>query len=110
MAELYVANTSGFTETATDITISKSVLAYTGYTPRSAMTLEEFLLAFLIEMSTIFTEAAQTDDPDRQITIDVPTEDDISLSGTTPNRYANFDYKISLRKPAPSINFSPTDF
>jgi hypothetical protein len=110
MAELYVASTSGFTETATDITISKSALAYTGYTPRSAMTLEEFLLALVMKMSTIFTEEAQTADSDRQITIDVPTENDFSLSGTSPNRYATFDYTINLRKPAPSITFTPTDF
>ncbi|MBH8563767.1 hypothetical protein I8748_16475 [Nostoc sp. CENA67] len=110
MAELYVASTSGFTETATDITISKSILAFSGYTPRNAMTLEEFLLALVIKFSTIFTEAAQTADSDRQIVIDAPTSDDISLTGTSPNRYATFDYKVTLRKPAPSITFTPTDF
>ncbi|BAZ54183.1 hypothetical protein NIES4103_68680 (plasmid) [Nostoc sp. NIES-4103] len=110
MAEILLADVTGITETTTDITISKSMLAATGYTPRTAMTLEEFILAWTNKMALTFTQAAQDADPDRQIVIEVPTEDDISLSGTSPNRYANFDYTINLRKPAPAITFSPLDF
>jgi hypothetical protein len=110
MAEILLASTPGFSETATEITIQKSALAYGGYTPRTAMTLEEFLVALVIEMGGIFTQAAQDADADRQIVIEMPTDDDISLTGTSPNRYAQFPYNITVRKPAPSITFSPTDF
>jgi hypothetical protein len=110
MAEILLASVTGITETTTDITISKSMLAATGYTPRTAMTLEEFLVAFINKMALTFTQAAQDTDSDRQIVIEVPTEDDISLSGTSPNRYANFDYTINLRKAAPTITITPTDF
>jgi hypothetical protein len=110
MAEILLASTTGFSETATEITIQKSALAYSGYTPRTAMTLEEFVVALIIEMGSIFTQAAQDADSDRQIVVDIPTDDDISLTGTSPNRYAQFPYTITVRKPAPAITFSPTDF
>lgn len=110
MAEILLANTTGFSETATDITIQKSALAYSGYTPRAAMTLEEFVVALVIEMGGIFTQAAQDADADRQIVIELPTDDDVSLTGISPNRYAQFPYTITARKPAPTITFAPTDF
>lgn len=110
MAEIYLADTPGFSETETTITIAKSALAYSGYTPRSEMTLEEFVLALVTEMGGIFTQAAQDADPDRQIVIDIPTEDDVSLTGLSPNRYASFPYTITLRKPAPTITINPLDF
>jgi hypothetical protein len=112
MAEILLASTTGFSETATEITIQKSALAYTytGYTPRTAMTLEEFVVALVIEMGGIFTQAAQDADSDRQIVVDIPTDDDISLTGISPNRYAQFPYTITVRKPAPAITFTPTDF
>lgn len=110
MAEILLANITGITETNTDITISKSMLAATGYTPRTAMSLEEFVVALINKMALTFTQDAQDADSDRQIVIEVPSEDDISLSGTSPNRYADFDYTISLRKPAPTITFTPADF
>ena len=110
MAEILLKDTPGFSETADTITITKSALAYTGYVPRSQMSLEEFMLALLMEMGEIFTQSAQDNDPDRQIVIDIPTQDDVRLTGTSPNRYAEFDYTTTLRQPAPEITISPLNF
>jgi hypothetical protein len=110
MAELYIKDVPGFSETADTITIQKSALAYTGYVPRSQMTTEETVLALIQEFGTIFTEAAQTADPDRQIVITLPTQDDIYLTGTAPNRYAVFPYAIQARQPAPTFTLIPTNY
>lgn len=110
MAEILLSSIAGITETSIDITITKASLADTGYIPRANMTYEEFIIALVNKASGTFTEAAQETDSDRQIVIELPTADDISLSGTAPNRYANFDYKITARKPAPTITISPLDF
>ncbi|BAZ50134.1 hypothetical protein NIES4103_27480 [Nostoc sp. NIES-4103] len=110
MAEILLSSVAGITETSTDVTLDKASLAYTGYTPRATMTYEEFIIALVIKAGGTFTEAAQTADSDRQIVITLPTDDDISLTGTSPNRYAEFDYQITARKPAPTITISPLDF
>jgi hypothetical protein len=110
MAEILLNDTPGFSETADTITIAKSALAYSGYNPRSQMTLEEFVLALLTEMGEIFTQAAQDADPDRQIVVSVPTQDDVNLTGIAPNRYAQFDYTVTLRQPAPTITITPLNF
>lgn len=109
MAERLIKDRAGVTETATAITITKTNFAFPGYTPREQMTEDEFITALLRWFGQDLTSDNASSNPDQSVIITLPTEDDVTIGGTAPNRYYAFPFQVEARQAAPSITLVPSN-
>lgn len=109
MAEQLLSAVSGITETETTITITKASLAYGSYTPRDAMTADEFTIAILEKMGGILTETNREANADQSVVITKPSKENVALDGFTNangQRFFTLPYTAEVYKLADDSLFT----
>jgi len=98
---------TGFTQTATTLTISKSDLVSVGLTPDANNRAEQLLVAILLKAKAYLTPTLQETDNDVQVTIDTSYP---SIVYRNNQNYRQNTYTVALQKIDTATAIDPDDY